>query len=79
MDRSFVKDIPEDENDVAIAKAIIALGNAVGMDIIAEGAATQQQYEFLLKEKCKYTQGFLFSEPLPNRDFKKFFIEHFSR
>lgn len=73
LDRSFVSDIPDDPNDVAIAKAVIALGKAVGMEIVAEGAETLAQYDFLLAQNCKYTQGYLFSKPLEQAAFIDYF------
>lgn len=73
LDRSFVSDIPYDSNDVAIAKAVIALGKAVGMEILAEGAETLAQYDFLLAQNCKYTQGYLFSKPLEQAAFIDYF------
>ena len=65
IDQSFVKDIPEDEDDMAITKAIIALGKSLNLKLIAEGVETEAQKKFLLENGCKFVQGYLFSKPLP--------------
>ena len=68
IDRSFVRDLPDDSEDVAIAQAIISMGKALGMTIVAEGVETSEQLEFLRAHSCDEMQGFLFSRPLPARD-----------
>ena len=68
IDRSFVRDLPDDSEDVAIAQAIISMGKALGMTIVAEGVETSEQREFLRAHACDEMQGFLFSRPLPPRD-----------
>jgi diguanylate cyclase (GGDEF)-like protein len=68
IDRSFVRDLPDDSEDVAIAQAIISMGKALGMTIVAEGVETSEQQEFLRAHHCDEMQGFLFSKPLPARD-----------
>ena len=68
IDRSFVRDLPHDSEDQAIAQAIISMGKALGMTVIAEGVETVEQQEFLRSHACDEMQGFLFSEPLPPRE-----------
>jgi EAL domain-containing protein (putative c-di-GMP-specific phosphodiesterase class I) len=65
IDRSFVRDIPSDTDDVAITSAIIALGHRLQMTIVAEGVETEEQLAFLVREGCEEVQGYLFSRPLP--------------
>jgi diguanylate cyclase (GGDEF)-like protein len=65
IDRSFVRDLPNDSEDQAIAQAIISMGKALGMTIIAEGVETVEQETFLRNHACDEMQGFLFSKPLP--------------
>ena len=73
IDQSFVREIPNDSNDMAIAESVIALGNAMGLRVIAEGVETQAQVEFLLEKGCVEGQGYLFSRPIPSDLVPSFF------
>jgi diguanylate cyclase (GGDEF)-like protein len=65
IDRSFVRNLPDDREDRAIAQAIISLGKALGMTIVAEGVETAEQKTFLRDHGCDEMQGFLFSKAVP--------------
>lgn len=65
IDRSFVRDLPRDSEDRAITQAIISMGKALGMTVIAEGVETAEQQAFLREHACDQSQGFLFSKPIP--------------
>lgn len=65
IDQSFVRDLPQDGNDVAITQAIIAISAKLGLTVIAEGVETRAQYEFLRANGCNQVQGFYFSRPRP--------------
>jgi len=65
IDRSFVRDLPKDSEDQAIAQAIISMGKALGMTVIAEGVETTEQETFLRDHACDEMQGYLFSKPVP--------------
>ena len=71
IDRSFVRDLPRDSEDQAIAQAIISMGKALGMTVVAEGVETAEQQAFLRDHRCDEMQGFLFSKPLPPRELAK--------
>jgi diguanylate cyclase (GGDEF)-like protein len=65
IDRSFVRDLPDNSQDKAIAQAIISMGKALGLTIVAEGVETLEQDQFLSGQACDEIQGFLFSKPVP--------------
>ncbi|OQX50307.1 MAG: GGDEF domain-containing protein [Epsilonproteobacteria bacterium 4484_20] len=72
IDRSFIKDIPADEEDIAIVKAIIALANSLKLNIIAEGVETEEQKAFLLANGCTNMQGYYYSKPISSKDMHRF-------
>jgi diguanylate cyclase (GGDEF)-like protein/PAS domain S-box-containing protein len=76
IDQSFVRDIATDPSDAAIVQAIITLGTAFGLNVIAEGVENEAQREFLNLHGCHDFQGFLFSKPVPIREFEKLVEEH---
>jgi diguanylate cyclase (GGDEF)-like protein len=65
IDKSFVREVDFSSTDAAIATAIIAMGNSLNLNVIAEGVETQSQYDFLKFNNCDQVQGFLFCRPLP--------------
>ncbi len=71
IDRSFIMDIPQDEDDMAIVESIIAIAKSLKLDLIAEGVETEEQKEFLLSKGCKKVQGYLYSRPIPAEEVKK--------
>jgi diguanylate cyclase (GGDEF)-like protein len=77
VDRSFVRDLMTDADDRAITEAIIALGKALRLRIIAEGVETKEQETFLREHACDEIQGYLFSEPIPAEAFRAFVAEHY--
>ena len=72
IDRSFVCDIPDDSEDMAITRAVIALGNNLQLVVVAEGVENETQLEFLRSNGCDEAQGYLYSAPVPAADFAAF-------
>jgi len=73
IDKSFINDLPIDEEDASITKAIIALAKSLKLDVIAEGVETEEQKDFLLKNGCNNIQGYFYAKPLPSHEFEKLF------
>ena len=71
IDQSFIRDIPDNDEDIAIVKAIIALAQSLNLDILAEGVETTVQKEFLLANGCKNIQGYYYAMPMPSDDMKR--------
>ena len=69
IDRGFVRDLEHDSDDAAIISAIVALGQALGLRIVAEGVETDTQQSFLTTLGCDSLQGFLLGQPLPAEQF----------
>ncbi|MEK3867406.1 EAL domain-containing protein [Paenibacillus sp. FSL H7-0716] len=69
IDRSFVSDITERENEAVIAASIIAMAHSLKLDVIAEGVETEKQFEFLKTKGCHVMQGYYFCKPLPAESF----------
>ncbi|MBO1539814.1 EAL domain-containing protein [Pseudomonas sp. OA65] len=74
IDQSFVRGLPDDPHDVAIVRAIIALGRSMQFTIIAEGVETLAQQQFLTEEGCEQIQGYIVSLPLCAEEFAATFL-----
>jgi len=70
IDQSFLRDVPQDRSNVAICRAIIALGKSLGLAIVAEGVEGEAQWQFLLGEGCTNAQGYYFAPPMPADEFE---------
>lgn len=73
IDQSFIRDIPEDSEDVAITAATIQMAHSLRLKVVAEGIETQAQADFLKERGCDLGQGYLFSRPLRHA----ILLEHF--
>lgn len=65
LDRSLVRDLPDGPEDVAIARAAVQTGHAMGLRVVAEGVETEAQRDFLAAIGCDEGQGYLFARPMP--------------
>jgi diguanylate cyclase (GGDEF)-like protein/PAS domain S-box-containing protein len=75
IDKSFVADVCKDPHDTAIVRAIITLGHALDLTVVAEGVETQEQLKYLSSLGCDLVQGFLFSKSLPAPVFEELLVE----
>lgn len=65
IDRSFVRNIPASPSDTQIASTILLMAQGLGLQVVAEGIETEQQYQFLRTHGCEYGQGYFFGHPQP--------------
>jgi len=79
IDKSFVNEIATNPNDAAIAKTIIAMGNILGLNVIAEGVENEAQLAILKEYDCPTFQGYLFGRPLPIEELELLFQDARSR
>ncbi|MEO5339494.1 MAG: EAL domain-containing protein [Magnetococcus sp. MYC-9] len=75
IDQSFVRDLPNNANDVAIVQTIIAMGRSLRLLTVAEGVETREQWDFLEQSQVDEIQGFFYSRPLPADAFVRFLQE----
>ncbi len=76
IDRSFVNDIPADSDDVALTRAIIAMGHSLGLHVVAEGVERSDQLEFLRREGCDEYQGYHYARPMPEAELAALLAPH---
>jgi diguanylate cyclase (GGDEF)-like protein len=65
VDRSFVRDLPDDKDDAVLVRAVLGLARALEIEVVAEGVETEAQRDFLLAESCVLQQGYLYAKPMP--------------
>jgi len=73
IDRAFVKDLPHDSHDIAIARSIIKMAHELQINVVAEGIEELAQFNFLKNAECNYGQGYYFGKPMPANDFEDWF------
>jgi len=74
IDRSFIRDIPADQDNAAIATAIIAMAHSLNLKVVAEGIETEEQFDFLREQGCDEIQGYLFSPALSSDEIETFLL-----
>lgn len=72
IDKTFIKGLPGDEDDMAVATAVISLGQKLNLKVIAEGVETAEQAAFLRENNCDEIQGYLLSRPMRPAELEKF-------
>lgn len=72
IDREFIKDLPDDNEDCAMVSAIISMASNLHLEVVAEGVETEEQRVYLSALNCDYIQGFLYSKPLPMNEFDNY-------
>lgn len=75
IDQSFVNNLPNSVEDIAIVRAILALGSSIGLEVQAEGIETIEQMHFLQEQNCQLGQGYLFGRPEPVAAFTKLLVD----
>ncbi len=75
LDRTFVKDIETDNDDAAIATAVIAMAHSLGLKVVAEGVENEAQLGFLRKQRCDHIQGFFYSKALSFPDLRTYLAQ----
>ncbi|WP_347251974.1 EAL domain-containing protein, partial [Legionella sp.] len=76
IDRSFINELVNKENDAAIARAIINLGHSLNLEVLAEGVETELQKDFIVAHGCDYAQGYYFKPPNVPDELKDY-LSHF--
>jgi len=76
IDQSFVNDVPGDTDDEAIVSAVIHIAKSLNLNIIAEGVETSPQQDFLQQHGCLQAQGYLYTKPMPKKQFEEYLIQH---
>ncbi len=71
IDKSFVDGVPDEPGDLAIVRAILSLARVLGLDVVAEGVETEEQFHFLRLEGCREMQGYYLARPMPAVELEK--------
>ena len=68
IDRSFIHEIPDNQDDMEITSAVIAMAHNLKLKVVAEGIETAEQLAFLRRHRCDVGQGYLFDRPIPGAE-----------
>ncbi|MEO1959097.1 MAG: EAL domain-containing protein [Nautiliaceae bacterium] len=75
IDRSFIKDIPQDKDDIIITMSIITLAKSLNLEVVAEGVENEVQKRFVFENGCDLAQGYYYSPPLDAKEFEEKFLK----
>jgi EAL domain-containing protein (putative c-di-GMP-specific phosphodiesterase class I) len=75
IDKSFILELPHNQHDAEVSKAIIVLSQSLGYEVIAEGIETEAQENLLKSYKCDMGQGYYFAKPMESKVFIRFYNE----
>ena len=78
IDQSFIKDLPDDEEDATITKSVIALAQSLNLKVIAEGVENEAQKNFLIENGCKNIQGYFYGKPMQAAEMEDVFLKGFN-
>ena len=78
IDKSFIHNLEQDKNNIALSEAIIVMAHKLGLKVIAEGVETALQQQMLQQAGCDYAQGFLYAPPLQAADFEALLQQQYS-
>lgn len=79
IDRSFINDVVDRDDSAALVRAIIAMAQSLGLEVIAEGVETVAQADFIRARGCNFAQGYFYSKPLPAPQFEVWLNEYHAR
>ncbi|KPQ25061.1 MAG: EAL domain [Halomonas sp. HL-48] len=71
LDRAFIRELPGDQADAAIVRAVLSMAEGLSLEVVAEGVETKEQCDFLVKAGCHIVQGFYFARPIPARELEQ--------
>ena len=78
IDQAFIRNLPDDDEDSAITKAVIALSKSLNLKVIAEGVETKEQKDFIVENGCENIQGYYYSKPVPEDEMKIILLDGFN-
>jgi diguanylate cyclase (GGDEF)-like protein len=76
IDKSFVQDIPGNQSDEALVRAIVAMAKSLNINVVAEGVETELQKDFLSKAGCNTMQGYYYAKPMPAKEIEEMLIQN---
>src|SRR5690606_6542610 len=79
IDRSFIHDVIEEADAAALIRAIVAMAQSLGLEVIAEGVETVEQADFVRTRSCNFAQGYFYSKPIPAPQFEAWLLDYKAR